>query len=151
MSYEQIFKKLASREELTESELKCVVTSEFHAAFSKHLKNSTCRRYIYMLTFTIDANKGKGEEFYSAAEKIVIDTAERTALQLLQYQYVKEYTKQGIPHWHALVVTKKPLKKDRFNYYIKKFGNIDISKNKAQQSSEIINYMSKISEPIILL
>lgn len=151
MSYEQIYAKLVSGEELTKTELGIIVTQDFHKSFTKYLKNTTSRRYYYMLTFTIDATKGNTEEFYSAAEKIVKETAERSALQLLQFQYVKELTKKGIPHWHALVVTKKPLKKDRFNYYIKKFGNIDISKNRAQQSTEILNYISKISEPIVLL
>lgn len=144
-----LYQKLVNKDQLTDAEAKLTCTPEFHEYFKKQLSRG--KRHYYMLTFTIDANKGDSEEHYDEAEAYVASVASRSALQLLQYQYVREYTKKGIPHWHCLAVTTKPLKKDRFHYYKKKFGFVDISKNKAQQSSEIINYISKHSHPIVLL
>lgn len=134
---------------LTEEQLRKIITIEFHHAYSKYLSNKKQKHHIYMVTFTI--KPGVKEEAYDSAEDLVRATAKREALKIIRYEYVKEYTKAGIPHWHALVVTTKPLKKDRFNYYIKTFGSIDISKNKAQQTSEIVNYISKIALPIVLI
>lgn len=51
-------------------------------------------------------------------------------------------------HWHVGVRTTKPLKKDRFNYYKEKYGNLDINKSKCDEDlQEVINYMSKTGLP----
>lgn len=120
------------------------IANEFHREFKRQLKTSDYKRHVYMLTYTIDPNKYK--ENADEIEEYINRQHTRTALKIEQYQVVKEFCKNGMPHWHALVVTTKPLKKDRFNYYISKYGNIDISKNKAQETAEILNYMTKSGE-----
>lgn len=149
--YIDIVEKLRDGSDLTPDELLCLTKREFHKWMCNYLKSNTRKRHIYMITFTINPSKGSSEDFYEKAEELVRSTAQRSALKLVQYQYVREYTEAGVPHWHALAVATKPIKKDRFNYYQKKFGNIDISKNRAQQTDEIINYINKFGDPVILL
>lgn len=123
------------------------ISYTFHNEFKRQLKedSSKDKKHVYMLTYTVDPNKyNKGDD--DKIEELIIAQKDRKALEIVTYAYVKESCKNGMPHWHALIVTKRPLKKDRFNYYISKYGNIDISKNKAQITTEIINYMSKTGE-----
>lgn len=104
------------------------------------------KNYYYLITFTL---VDKDNE--SSAEAYIIRQTERSALKLQSYEYVKEYTKAGMPHWHVSAVTTKPLKKDRFHYYSKKYGSIDLSRSKAQHDFEALNYISKSATPTKLL
>lgn len=123
--------------------------SDFHKAFRKALKGTKLKKYIYMVTFTL--NPTIHPDVDDTLELEVADYIEkqaiRSALKITRFEYVKEHHKSGRPHWHALIETNKPLKKDRFNYYCKKYGAIDIAKNKAQQNTEILNYISKVETP----
>lgn len=111
----------------------------FHRRLKAHLKKLQKKKYYYMLTFTLrDSTQDEDE-----VELYIIKQSKRTALQIDEFHHVKEYTKKGVAHWHVAIVTTKPLKKDRFNYYIQKFGTLDISKNKAQNIDEMLNYMTK--------
>ena len=112
----------------------------FMSFFKRRIRETKQSRHIYMVTFTLRSDKKDCED---EAEALIRTQANRTALGILEFHLVKEFTKAGVAHWHACVVTTKPLKKDRFNYYRQKYGNIDIAKNKAQQTSEILNYMTK--------
>lgn len=125
----------------------------FHRLFVKALKKKDKKEHIYMATFTVDPSKFPtlSESEVDTIQSFIESQAQRTALKLTQFQYVKELHKSGRPHWHALLVSEKPLKKDRFNHFIKKYGHLDLAKNKAQQTTEILNYISKISEPKVLL
>ena len=122
---------------------------QFHKEFIAQTEALASKKdYIYMITFTLKPSyDGPDEE----VELFIEAQAERKALNIKKFVYVKEKTKKGVSHWHALVVTDKCLKKDRFNYYIKKYGNIDISRNKAQTDQEILNYLSKSGTPKQLL
>lgn len=120
---------------------------ELHRAMLRLFKNNDLKKHIYMVTFTL---KPCMVDAWKDAEKLIIDQSDRTALKIIEFQYVREKTKKGVYHWHALIVTSKPLKKDRFNYYIQKYGNVDIAKNKAQQTSEILNYLTKTGNLISL-
>lgn len=115
----------------------------FMSYFKRRMRESQTQRHIYMVTFTLRPDKVDAEDH---AQELIEAQAQRTALKILEFHLVKERTKNGIAHWHACIVTSTPLKKDRFNYYVQKFGNIDIAKNKAQQTSEILNYMTKTGE-----
>lgn len=123
-------------------------SNEVHNSFKKYYKQKEIqnRKYIYMLTFTVSETLHKKiseeladeiEEYLRAIEK------RKSVLKIIKFSLVREYHKNGRPHWHALIETLKCLKKDRFNYYIKKYGFIDISRNKAQTDTEIINYLHK--------
>lgn len=104
------------------------------------------KRYFYLITFTTDPTKVKVED-EEEVEKFIISQADRTALQFTNFYYVKENHKSGRSHWHCAVQTKKPLKKDRFNYYQKIYGNVDLSRTKAQTIQEALNYISKDGVP----
>lgn len=121
---------------------------KFHTILARRLKEAKLKRYIYLLTFTLDVKKC---EQYELAEEYIKGQVKRSALKIKQFHYVKEFHKSGVPHFHVAIETLKPLKKDRFNYYIKKFGNLDISRTKAQTIQEALNYISKDNVPIKLI
>lgn len=104
------------------------------------------KNYYYLITFTL-----RNKDDATSAEAYIKRQTERTALNITSYEYCKEYTKNNMPHWHASVITTKPLKKDRFHYYIKKYGNIDLSRSRAQHDFESLNYISKSSTPTKIL
>lgn len=116
----------------------------------KEQKKLNGTEYIYMLTFTIDPNKWPDitPEREALIEDLIRQQGLRTGLGIKRYSYVKEHHANGRPHFHALCVTSKPLKKDRFNHYCSRYGNIDISKSKAQQDANVLNYMSKENDII---
>ena len=74
-----------------------------------------------------------------------------TALQIEKAHIVKEYTKKNVPHWHASVISKRYISKDRFESYIKRFGNVDISKNHSHQYENMTKYMSKSDTPKLII
>lgn len=97
--------------------------------------------YRYMVTFTLRSLP----EDEDVIEGYIISQFHRAPLQVVEAHISKEYTQTGVPHWHVVVTTRKCLKKDRFHYYIKKYGNIDISRTKAQTLDEGLNYINKSS------
>lgn len=113
---------------------------EWHEAFK--LYNPHSKKYVYLVTFT-----KKDETDDSIIEKYIINQFKRKPLKITEAHIVKELTKKGKSHWHVAVETEKPLKKDRFNYYIKKYGLIDISKNREQNIQTTLNYISKDNLP----
>ncbi len=129
------------------------IGADFHREFKKQLKSRDLKRYIYMATFTIDPSKHPEvtPELTNEITDFIESQAKRTALRLKKFTYVQEEHKDGRPHWHVLIETTKALKKDRFNHFIKKYGNLDLAKNKAQQTDEIMNYISKVGLPKTLL
>lgn len=112
----------------------------FHKDMSTYLKNKdkVIVKYIYMITFTLSDKK-----HYDKAKEYIYRQHERKALKILHYHVVEELTKKGIPHWHTAVESEKPLKKDRFNFYTKTYGFVDLSRTKAQTIDSCLNYMSK--------
>lgn len=126
-----------------------VITS---TVFFKRLKTlfngKPKKRYFYLLTFTL---RDEAMDLINNAEQYIIKQASRKALKFVQFYYVKEFHKSGKPHWHVSCETLKPLKKDRFNYYTKLYGHVDLSRTKAQTMDEALNYISKSSKPTKIL
>lgn len=121
---------------------------DFHETLVRAMKDrlNSNNHYVYLLTFTLDPKKQPhplSSRAIESIESIIAAQGRRAALQVLKYSFVREYHKDGRPHWHALMVTKKCLRKDRFTPYLKKFGNIDISKSRSQQDGDVLNYMAK--------
>lgn len=108
-------------------------------------RNKIKKAYYYMLTFTLKPSIPLEET--DSIESYIKQQLLRPPLQIEESHIVRELTKCGVPHWHVAIKTGIFLKKNRFNYYIKKYGNIDISKNKGQTLNEMINYMSKVNIP----
>jgi len=101
---------------------------------------------VYMLTFTLREMKDA-----DSARAYIYRQHERPALEMVEYAVSEELTKKKMPHWHALIVCKKLLKKDRFNYYEKKFGFIDFSRNRHNNSDDVLKYISKENKPTVLM
>lgn len=108
------------------------------------------KSYRYLMTFTLKPSLHGDNDSYEQAEKYIKDQVHREALGILEYYYIKELTKKGTPHWHVAISTSKPLKKNRVQYYEKKFGHVDLSRTKGQTLQEALNYMSKEGQPIKL-
>lgn len=112
------------------------------------------RSYRYLITFTLDPKKGdiKCNKYIAKVSAYVVKQLRRKPLGLSNVYFVQEGGDQDNKHihWHASVTATKPLKKDRFDYYKKLYGNVDISHTKAQTQDEAINYMSKQSTPVLL-
>lgn len=141
------------RSELTPEEIHYFTDPDFLSFLRVKIKEMDLKKYRYLITFTLDPkrNRDKTKEYLEeACEQYVTNQAWRDPLHIIYYAFVKEYTKSGQPHWHAVVITTKPLKKDRFNHYIKLYGNIDISKTKVTNIQESLNYISKEGIPVIV-
>ncbi len=111
----------------------------------KKIRREEKKLYFYLVTFTLKPSVNNTDDKIGLYIRKQFE--ERPPLQIIEAYMVEEKTQNNIPHWHVAVSTNKPLKKDRFNYYIKKYGNIDISKTKAQTLLESINYISKEAIP----
>lgn len=108
------------------------------------------RKFIYLLTFTLRPDK-QSSEFSEKAEEYIRDISKRDALGIKYLAFVREHTEKGVPHWHVCIETKTALKRNRFQYYEKLYGFIDISRTKGQTTQEALNYMSKEGTPTILI
>lgn len=111
---------------------------QFLKVLQRTMKEQEKKKYYYLITFTLKPGADPDK-----AEAYIRRVPERSPLQVTRCDLVKEYTKKGVAHWHMSVITTKALKKDRFSYYAQKFGTLDISKNKAQQYDEMLEYMTK--------
>lgn len=134
------------------------VPATSHQEFSKELKKildkNKRKTFIYMLTFTISPTLHPviTPALENKIEDYIKKQAERKmTLGITGFSYVKEHHKDGRPHWHASLTTSKSLKKNRFQYYTKLFGNLDFSRTKGQTNQEALNYMSKEAIPITLI
>lgn len=121
-------------------------TRLFHKEFKKYRDS---KRYFYLVTFTLNEkyhklyNKNISEERAVEIESYICSQFQREPLQVQQAHIVREKTKKGLYHWHVSVETSKYLAKNRFNYYIKTIGFVDISKSKCQTIHESLNYINK--------
>lgn len=114
----------------------------FRDELVRHLSDKVKKKYIYMVTFTL-----RDKKKYDKARDYIYRQHERIQLKVIEYHVVEELTKAGMPHWHVAIETEKPLKKNRFNYYSKLYGNIDLSRTKGQLIDSVLNYMSKSNTP----
>lgn len=121
---------------------------EFHTCMKKlmKLRDRDERRYYYLLTFTLNP-KLEVDETEDEIEKYIITRVKRKALKIVKAHIVKEYTKKGVAHWHVATKSKRYISKDRFKYFEKKYGFIDISKNHSQNYNFMMDYITKSNIP----
>ncbi len=130
---------------------------EFQRLLFRHFKQKKKedKRFYYMITFTLDEKKKEEINYKPKSDlemqKYIISRLRRKALKIEKAHIVKELTEAGVPHWHVAVKALKYISKDRFKYYIKLYGNIDISKNHSQNYETIIKYISKSDTPYQLI
>lgn len=97
--------------------------------------------HYYMVTFNLKpACWHMGDEIDVYVRK---QFTHRPALQIVEAAITRELTKRGVDHWHVQVTTEVPLCKDRFDYYIKRYGSVDISKSRSQNPQNTHVYQSK--------
>lgn len=107
--------------------------------------------YRYLITFTQDPKKC-GHKSTNDIRDYILKQFKREPLQVVQAWIVQEGNgKDKHIHWHVAVETTKALKKDRFSYYLKKYGNIDISKTNAKHLQHALDYISKESNPTCIV
>jgi len=128
--------------------------NDFHHSFVRFLANKDKQLYCYLVTFTLSVGCMPTfpspkyltkNEYYQEVEDYIEKQFKRKPLKITEAHMVREYTKKGIPHWHVAVSCEKHLAKNRFNYYSRKYGNVDISKSKCQNIQESLNYINKSS------
>lgn len=142
------------RQNLTPEENRYFLDDQFLRKLRAKIKDDEIKKYIYLVTFTLDPEKNKDlpkEELEEVVTNLVEAQATRIPLKITYYAYSKEYTKAGQAHWHAVVQTKKPLPKNRFAYYQRSYGNIDISRTKTTTTLEALDYISKDVLPKVLI
>lgn len=119
----------------------------FHFYVRKYL--SVNRSYGYLLTLTI-----KSEDDYLHMFNYCQNIKTRVkALNISELYYSIEHTKKGVPHIHMAIISRAPIKKNRFKTY-EKIGIFDFSPSKSKDIGEIrenlLNYISKESDPVRL-
>lgn len=140
---------------LDKKQLHYFIDDDFLKILKRRIIASEKKSYIYLVTFTIDPKLNTdmdADELEEAIETYVESQVDRqVSLGITYYAYSKEYTKAGQAHWHAVLKTTKPLAKNRFAYYGKSYGNIDISRTKSTTHLEALEYISKDVLPTILI
>lgn len=124
---------------------------EFIREVQKQIQARKQKKYLYLVTFTIDPKKHPNmpqePEKIERCERFIRLQAKRSALKITKFLVSREYHQNEYPHWHAYVQTTKPLCKSRLTHYTDHWGRIDISKNKCQIEGDLLEYISKYSEP----
>ncbi len=117
----------------------------FHDSFKALIAAANRQKYCYLITFTLHKkfHDTYDEAFIDEVTEYIIKQFQRKPLKIIEAHMVQELTKNNIPHWHVACSAEKFIAKNRFNYYAKKYGFIDISKSKCQTIDESLNYINK--------
>lgn len=107
-------------------------------------------QYFYLVTFNL-AKKPDAKTLIAIKRYIVDQFQDRPALKITRAVLVMEYTKAGVEHFHVSCSTKIPLSKDRFNYFTKLYGFVDISKNTTKNLNDGLNYIAEDYAPETLV
>ncbi len=132
--------------------LRTFMSKQFLLYFKQRNKElEPTQLYRYMLTFTLPDTHKHDED---VVEAYIIKQLKRKPLKIVEAHLAKEYTKKKTAHWHAVIASTIPLKKDRFSYYKTLYGNMDLSRTKAQNTekgvnlTEGLNYINKETKSI---
>lgn len=99
------------------------------------------KTYFYLVTFTMKPEcVAQADQIEAYIKK---QFTSRPSLQIVTAHIARELTKAGIPHWHVQVESSTPLSKDRFDYYRKIYGHVDVSKTRSQNPQKTLEYISK--------
>lgn len=119
-------------------------------------KHKANKQYVYLYTFTLEHTQYPEDD----VEKYIIKQIKSPRFKILSCNFVKEYTKKGVAHWHACIFSEDPIETGQFWYYAKKYGFVHNSKDKTklkklrknpQKYDDILKYLNKkfISTKII--
>lgn len=132
--------------------------SDQYSIYLKKRKKAE-KTHRYLVTFTFDPKKLPAAEsdypdFFDIAEQYIENLAFSRQYSATHWAVVREHhapPRDKICHFHVSVVSSKILKKSFFRYYVKTYGNIDISKSRVNTTEFAINYMQKENEPTLIL
>ncbi len=122
----------------------------FHAEIQRQVKDRELKYYYYLITFTLKPEIKTDIEKIKI-KKFILEQCRRPALHIVEAEYVEELTANGVEHWHIAVKSKKFIAKNRFNYYEKNYGHVDISKSTINSMSESLNYINKVTKSTKLI
>lgn len=103
------------------------------------------KRYIYLVTFTLRPEIT--EEQYPRWRQYVKDALANPKFKPLTIDVSEELHKNGRPHIHGVCEFGVPMKKHKFNYHIKKFGNVDCERTKCGNPTNALEYICKSVTP----
>ncbi len=130
---------------ITDSQIVEIIRGPRHFDFRRELKRQVKEKdvkyYYYLITFTLKPGVKKAVD---DIEKYIISQFGRPALHVVEAHIVKETTKNKVSHWHVAVKTNRFLAKNRFNYYEKMYGHVDVSKTRYNSIEESLNYINKV-------
>lgn len=110
-------------------------------------------RYTYLVTFTLrPVHHASFEKLLEPIEKWLNEQLSRGSLCIVKGEWSREYTKQGIPHWHLGLMTTKPVHQKVFQNFKNLYGfvKVDKTRGKFETSDDamvsILTYVRKYSE-----
>lgn len=101
------------------------------AGYSKWLKSHN-KSYVYLVTFTLKKEIWDKPDQIQKARELAMNIQSRAGLNIHKCEVREEKTKNGVPHWHASVLSRDPIYSNRFKYYVQHYGNVDVSKTKSK-------------------
>ncbi len=150
-SYYEFKKALADGRETATDEklLRTFCHKDFLQYFKQRNKElEPAKLYRYMITYTLPADHKFDED---EVEHYIHKQVHRKPLRIVEAHVAKEHTKQGVAHWHLIIASPIPLKKDRFDYFQKLYGIVLYKKTKAQNLVDGLNYINKETRSIQLI
>lgn len=98
-----------------------------------------------MLTFTINPKLAdpKNHEVQQKIEDYIIKQVNKHS----DVAYIAREHPDSNCHWHVVLLRQRKFKYNEFNYYKRKFGNLDISLSKTESIEDGLKYISKESVP----
>jgi len=83
------------------------------------------------------------------AEAFLCSQADRECLFIIGFKYAKEHEGSNL-HYHTLIETSRPIKKDCFKHWIQNFGHVDFKPVTPGTEGNLQSYILKERFPIIL-
>lgn len=122
------------------------------ARYKKLLKELAREDCYYLITFTRDPNKGQNKSDDELQTYIQIQAKRKNALHIKKAAFVREHHADGRVHWHVIMITTQPIRRDAFKYYEKLYGKVDFSPARKHKSwDDLLGYINKENDIIPLI
>lgn len=109
----------------------------------KYLKN--LKTYRYMVTFTL--NPKLVDVKNSQVQQVIEDYIIKQVNKHSDTAYITREHAESNCHWHVVLLRQRKFKYNEFNFYKRKYGNIDISLSKTESIEDGLKYISKENIP----
>lgn len=108
------------------------------------VKKSNLVKHKYLVTFS---TKQGHDPIH--AEAFLCSQADRECLYVVSFKYAKEHAESNL-HFHCLIETSRPIKKDAFKHWSETVGFVDFKPVKPGTEGNTEAYILKERFPIIL-